>query len=50
MSEEYILTRDIIFDHSERMLNIRKYYPYFRLSEMSFKQYKDGEYESLDMG
>lgn len=50
MSEEYILTRDIIYDHNERMLNIRKYYPYFRLSEMSFRQYKDGQFDNLDMG
>lgn len=50
MSEEYILTRDIIFDHNERMLNIRKYYPYFKLSEMTFRQYKDGRFGNLDMG
>ena len=50
MSEEYVLTRDIIYDHSERMLNIKKYYPFFKLSEMSFRQYKDGIYEQLDMG
>lgn len=50
MSEEYILTRDIIYDHNERMLNIRKYYPYFRLSEMSFRQYKDGQFDNLEMG
>lgn len=50
MSEQYVLTRDIIYDHNERMLNIRKYYPYFRLSEMSFKQYKEGQFENLDMG
>lgn len=50
MSEEYTLVRDIICDHNERMLNIKKYYPYFRLSEISFSQYKDGRYEILDMG
>lgn len=50
MSEEYVLTRDIIYDHSERMLNIKKYYPYFKLSEMSFRQYKEGIYDNLDMG
>lgn len=50
MSEEYVLARDIIYDHSERMLNIRKYYPFFKLAETSFKQYRDGEFECLDMG
>lgn len=50
MSEEYTLVRDIVYDHNERMLNIRKYYPFFRLKEISFSQYKDGRYEILDMG
>ena len=50
MAEEYILTRDIIQDHSERMLNIRKYYPYFKLTEGAFSQFGGGRYEQLDMG
>lgn len=50
MSDGYVLTRDIIYDHNERMLNIKKYYPFFRLSDISFHQYKDGIYENLDMG
>lgn len=50
MSEEYTLVRDIVANHSERMLNIKKYYPYFKLSEISFSQYKDGKYDILDMG
>ena len=50
MSEEYVLTRDIIYDHSERMLNIRKYYPFFKLTDISFSQYKEGKFAVLDMG
>lgn len=50
MSEEYTLVRDIVCDHNERMLNIKKYYPFFKLSEVSFSQYKEGKYEMLDMG
>lgn len=50
MSEEYILVRDIVCDHNERMLNIKKYYPFFKLSEISFSQYKEGKYGMLDMG
>ena len=50
MAEEYILTRDIIQDHSERMLNIKKYYPYFKLTEGAFSQFGGGRYEQLDMG
>ena len=50
MAEQYILTRDIIQDHSERMLNIKKYYPYFKLTEGAFSQFGGGRYEQLDMG
>ena len=50
MSEEYILVRDIIYDHSQRMLNIKKYYPYFRLTDNAFGQFQGGKYCSLDMG
>lgn len=50
MAEEYTLVRDIVCDHNERMLNIKKYYPFFKLSEVSFSQYKEGKYEVLDMG
>ena len=45
MSQEYTLVRDIVSGHNERMHNIKKYYPFFRLSEISFAQYKDGKYE-----
>ena len=50
MTEEYILKRDVIHDHSERMENIKRYYPYFRLIENDFSQYQGGKYEMLDMG
>ena len=50
MAEEYVLARDIIHDHSQRMLNIKKYYPYFRLTENTFAQFQGGKYSSLDMG
>lgn len=41
---------EIISDHRERMLNLKKYYPFFKLIDISFSQYKDGKYEILDMG
>ena len=50
MAQEHILIRDIIQDHNERMLNIKKYYPYFKLSENAFAQFQGGKYEELDMG
>lgn len=44
------MLNDIISDHKERMLNLKKYYPFFKLTEVSFSQFKDGKYEMLDMG
>ena len=44
------MTGDIISDHRERMLNLKKYYPFFRLTDTSFSNFKDGKYEILDMG
>ncbi|MDO5401893.1 MAG: hypothetical protein Q4F11_00495 [Eubacteriales bacterium] len=41
---------EIISDHRERMLNLKKYYPFFKLIDISFSQYKEGKYEILDMG
>lgn len=41
---------DIISDHRERMLNLKKYYPFFKLIDTSFMGYKGGKYEILDMG
>ena len=49
MPQEHILVNDIIADHKERMLNLRKYYPFFKLSEVSFSWFKDGIYDNLDM-
>ncbi len=50
MAEEYILVRDIIYDHNVRMMNIKKYYPYFKLAESDFSAYQGGKYQGLDMG
>lgn len=44
------LLNEIISDHRERMLNLKKYYPFFKLTEVSFSQFRDGKYEILDMG
>lgn len=50
MSEEYTLVRDIVYDHNTRMHNIKKYYPFFRLADISFSGYREGKFASLDMG
>ncbi len=41
---------EIVSDHRERMINLRKYYPFFKLTESSFSQYQEGKYDMLDMG
>ena len=50
MPQQHILVNDIITDHRERMLNLKKYYPFFKLSETSFSWFMDGKYDNLDMG
>lgn len=50
MAENYVLIDDIIKNHTERMLNLRKFYPFFSLAETTFSQYKEGRFRFLDMG
>lgn len=50
MAQRSTLIHDIIQEHSERALNLKKYYPFFKLADMTFHQYKDGRYADLDMG
>lgn len=52
MNEEtgYRLVNDIIDNHSERMQNLKKYYPFFCLQSASLGQYREGRYAFLDMG
>lgn len=50
MAEKYIMIHDIMSEHKDRMLNLKKYYPFFVLCETTFAQYKEGKYMELDMG
>lgn len=50
MSEAFMMTQDIVEEHKNRMNHIRKYYPFFKITETSFSQYKEGKYARLDMG
>ena len=50
MTNQTTMLREIIEEHSDRIKNMKKYYPYFRLAETSLSQYKDGQYSYLDMG
>ncbi len=50
MTNQTTMLREIIEEHSDRIKNMKKYYPYFRLAETSLAQYRDGQFASLDMG
>ena len=50
MAQQFTLIDDIIKNHNERMLNLRKFYPFFILNDNTFAQYKEGRFRFLDMG
>ena len=50
MTDQHIMLKEIISEHGMRIQNLKRYYPYFRLSDVSFSQYHEGAYEALDMG
>ena len=50
MATEHILIDDILKNQTERMLYLKKYYPFFVLQETTLSQYKEGKYQDLDMG
>lgn len=50
MAQEQVFINDIISEHRERMVNLKKYYPFFCLCDNSFSQFKEGKYDELDMG
>ena len=50
MAEEHILIDDILKNQAERMLYLKKYYPFFVLQETTLSQYKEGRFQELDMG
>lgn len=47
--DNYILMNDMIQAHQERMMYLKRYYPFFRLMDTGFTQYRDGRYGKLDM-
>ena len=49
-TESHILIHDIINEHEERMMNLKKFYPFFRLCDHSLNQFREGRYERIDMG
>lgn len=49
-TEAHILIHDIIEGHEERMTNLKKFYPFFKLCDHSLSQFREGRYEGIDMG
>ncbi len=50
MDGTYQMLHDIIDFHSDRMRNLRRYYPFFCLQNTAFHLFKEGKYAFLDMG
>lgn len=50
MAQEVAFINDIVSEHRERMVNLKKYYPFFQLCDNSFALFKEGRYDALDMG
>lgn len=46
----YRLMNDIIDNHSERMQNLKRYFPFFALQATTLSQFHEGKYAFLDMG
>ena len=49
-TESHILIHVIIDEHEERMIQLKKFFPFFRLCDHSLNQFRDGRYEGIDMG
>lgn len=47
--DNYILMNDMVQAHEERMMHLKRYYPFFRLMDSGLTQYRDGAYAKLDM-
>lgn len=48
--EEYKMIQEVSDFYYERMQNLKKYYPFFRIMDSSLLQFKDGKYADIDMG
>ena len=49
-TESHILIHEMIDGHEERMINLKKFYPFFRLCDHALTQFREGRYERIDMG
>ena len=48
--DNYVMLNDMLQNHADRMVYLKRYYPFFRLMETGFSQFKEGKYQALDMG
>lgn len=44
------MIQEVVDFHYERMQNLKKYYPFFRIKDSTLTQYKEGKYADIDMG
>lgn len=44
------MIQEVVDFHYERMQNLKKYYPFFKIKDSSLTQYKEGKYADIDMG
>lgn len=50
MNSEFDYIDEIIGEHNERMQNLKKYYPFFKIRDISLDSFKEGIYNFIDMG
>lgn len=50
MNKEFNYIDEIISEHNERMQNLKRYYPFFKIREISLDLFKEGKYNFIDMG
>ena len=49
-NEIYDYMKEIKSEHNERMQNLKRYYPFFKIREISLDLFKEGKYNFIDMG
>jgi len=50
LNKEFNYIDEIIDEHNERMQNLKRYYPFFKIREISLDLFKEGKYNFIDMG
>ena len=50
MAADIGMINEIVEEHGARIQNLKRYYPFFVLSQTTLDKFKDGRFASLDMG